>query len=278
MENISEVLKQNNFEFKKQLGQNFLSDKNLLKAIVADAGITSEDEVLEIGPGAGNLTVELAKVAKKVICYEIDKKLEPILKETLKEFSNVKVIYKDILNEEIESIKAQFSSSFKVVANLPYYITTPIIFMLLENNFNLSSITIMVQKEVAQRIVAKAGTKEYGTITVSANVKCDAKITRIVGKQMFYPMPSVDSAILHLTLNENKFKIISEEMLEKVIKSAFAMRRKILLNNFKKSFTISDEDLKAIFKKYNLKEDIRGETLTVEQFVLIANEFTHYEK
>jgi 16S rRNA (adenine1518-N6/adenine1519-N6)-dimethyltransferase len=276
MENIKEVLKNNNFEFKKHFGQNFLTDTNLLKAIVADANITKEDEVLEIGPGAGALTKELARQAKKVICYEIDKKLEPILKQELAEFDSVQIIFKDILKEEDEAISKHFKGSFKVVANLPYYITTPIIFKFLEGEFDIKSLTIMVQKEVAERLVAKEGTKNYGTITVSANIKADTKITRIVGRQMFTPPPNVDSAIINLTINNAKFDLKNKEVLQSLIKTAFAMRRKTLYNNLKASFNLSSEVIKQVMQNCYLQENIRGEALSLEQFVNLANELNKY--
>lgn len=264
------------FVFKKQFGQNFLTDKNLLKAIVQDASITSDDEVLEIGPGAGALTYELCKVAKKVVCYEIDKDLEPILAKKLSEFNNVEVIFKDILKVNLEEIKNSFTKPFKVVANLPYYITTPIIFMFLENNFPLISLTVMVQKEVAERLTAKENTKDYGTITVSANIKCNVKITRVVSRKMFYPVPNVDSAILHFTSQKNKFNVKNEEVLNKLIKASFAMRRKTLLNNLKQAFHLPQEKLKQALIDCELNENIRGESLTLEQFVTLANLLAKY--
>ena len=276
MRDVQEIITNNNFEFKKQLGQNFLTDTNLLKAIVADAGITKEDEVLEIGPGAGTLTCQLAKVAAKVVCYEIDQKLAPILEEQLSEFNNVEVIYKDILKEDDASIAKHFNGSFKVVANLPYYITTPIIFKFLEGEYDLKSLTIMVQKEVAERLVAKESTKDYGTITVSANIKADTKITRIVGRQMFNPQPNVDSAIINLTINNAKFEVKNQKVLASLIKSAFAMRRKTLYNNLKAVFNLNQDIIKQIMVTCKLNENIRGEALDLGQFVTLSNELAKY--
>ena len=232
--------------------------------------------MLEIGPGAGALTYELAKVAKKVVCYEIDKELSPILDEHLKDFSNVEIIFKDILKEADIEIAKHFASSFKVVANLPYYITTPIIFKFLEGDFNLKSLTIMVQKEVAERLVAKESTKDYGTITVSANIKADTKITRIVGRQMFNPAPNVDSAIINLTINAKKFEVKNQKVLSNLIVAAFAMRRKTLFNNLRADFNLSGELIKKIMQDCKLDENIRGEALTLSQFVTLANELTKY--
>ncbi|PKK95774.1 MAG: 16S rRNA (adenine(1518)-N(6)/adenine(1519)-N(6))-dimethyltransferase [Tenericutes bacterium HGW-Tenericutes-4] len=264
------------FVFKKQFGQNFLTDKNLLKAIVSDAQITSEDEVLEIGPGAGSLTYELCSVAKKVVCYEIDKDLKTLLDQKLREFNNVEIIFKDILKVDVNEIKSQFKAPFKVVANLPYYITTPIIFLFLENNFDIKSLTVMVQKEVAERLTAKESTKEYGTITVSANIKSNVKITRNVSRKLFYPTPNVDSAILHFELKNNKFDVENWQVLNKLIKASFAMRRKTLFNNLKQAFMLPPETLKQALRDCNLDENIRGESLNLDEFVKLSNILTKY--
>jgi 16S rRNA (adenine1518-N6/adenine1519-N6)-dimethyltransferase len=263
--------KLNNFVFKKKFGQNFLTDTNLLKAIVADAGITKDDEVLEIGPGAGALTYELARASKKVVCYEIDKDLQPILQKKLSMFDNVEVIFKDILKVDPDEIKRHFTKPFKVVANLPYYITTPIIFYFLEQEFNINSLTVMVQKEVAERLVATKSTKNYGTITVSANIKSDVSITRVVSRKLFYPVPNVDSAILHFKINQNKFEVVNWEVLKKVVKASFAMRRKTLYNNLKQAFSLSQETLKQALNSCNILETARGESLSLEEFVNLAN-------
>lgn len=276
MDNVKNILNKNNFEFKKKFGQNFLTDVNLLNAIVTDADITKEDDVLEIGPGAGTLTKAIAQKANKVVCYEIDKKLEPILKTSLNGFNNVEVVFKDIMNVTKEELKEHFKGSFKVVANLPYYITTPIMFKFIEGDFDIKSLTIMVQKEVAERITAKESTKSFGAITVSANYRGTAKITRIVGRQMFNPAPNVDSAIVNLIIDKNKFDIKNEIILNQLIKSAFHMRRKTLYNNLKASFDLPPETIKKIIAECNLKEAIRGEALKVEQFVELANILTKY--
>ena len=265
------ILKEQNFRFKKQFGQNFLTDKNLLKAIVLDAGITNEDEVLEIGAGAGALTMELAKVAKKVVSYEIDNDLKPILEANLKEFNNIELIFNDFLKVKPEELKKHFIKEFKLVANLPYYITTPILFYLLEQNFNVKSITVMVQKEVAERLVSKENTKDYGRLTISANIICDVSIKRIVNRKLFYPAPNVDSAIVHFVVNKNKYGIINEAFLKKLIKSAFSMRRKTLINNLKQELKLSQQELENALNLCNLPLTIRAESLTIQNFITLAN-------
>ena len=248
------------FNFKKKFGQNFLSDKNLLKAIVSDAEITANDVVLEIGAGAGALTKELSLVAKKVIAYEIDTDLKDIL-ESL-DLKNVEFVFSDFMNVNLKDFEKEIDS-FKVVANLPYYITTPIIFKLLEESEKLESLTIMVQKEVAERIVAKEGGKDYGILTLMINFFGEAKIDRIVKRQMFNPMPNVDSAVITIKIDREKYKGIDKEKFSKFIKASFSMRRKTLLNN-----------LSSILPKTELKEKLtedilsrRAETFSIDEFI-----------
>jgi|AntRauTorcE11897_2_1112592.scaffolds.fasta_scaffold00019_74 16S rRNA (adenine1518-N6/adenine1519-N6)-dimethyltransferase len=276
MDQVNKIIKDNNFKFKKHFGQNFLTDTNLLKAIVTDANITTDDEVLEIGPGAGSLTKELATVCKRVVCYEIDTKLQPILQKTLKDYNNVEVVYADILKQDNSQIKNHFDNSFKVVANLPYYITTPIIFKFLESELNIKSLTVMVQKEVAERLVAKENTKSYGTITISASIISNVKITRIVKRQMFNPAPNVDSAIVRFDIQKDKFDIKNKQLLKKLIKAGFSMRRKTLINNLKKAFSINAEVLKEILLDSNLNLNVRAESLTPEQFVFLSNKLNNH--
>ena len=268
---IKEIIKDCSFEFKKKFGQNFITDTNLLDAICDDAEIEQADNVLEIGVGAGTLTKILAGRCKKVVGYEIDKSLFDVLSFSLKGFDNINIIFKDFLKASAEEINSQFDSSFKVVANLPYYITTNIIFKLVEEDFNVESLTLMVQKEVAERIVSKPGTKDYGTITAELDAIADVEIKRIVNRQMFMPMPNVDSSIINIKLNKNKFKIADVALLRKVIRASFSMRRKTLVNCLKTNFSFSAEQLDAIFEKLGYDKNIRGETLTTQDFVNLAN-------
>lgn len=253
--------------FKKKYGQNFLSDTNLLKAIVSDSLITPEDEVLEIGAGAGALTQELAKSAKKVVSFEIDKSLENILFEKLNSYNNVELIFSDILNIKTQEIDNLFQNNYKIVANLPYYITSPIIFKFLEESKKLDSMTIMVQKEVAEKMLAKSRTSTYGVLTVMVNYYADVKITRIVKKQMFTPMPKVDSAIVYLKLKQKPF----DKEFKRFIQTAFSMRRKTLLNNLLKLY--KKEDIESVFNKLNISLNTRAEELSVTEFETLYNSF-----
>ena len=260
------------FKFNKKFGQNFIFDLNFLKSVVSDADIDKSMEVLEIGTGAGTLTKALAESAKKVVSFEIDENLKPTLSENLKEVDNVKVIFKDILKASMQEIESNFSSDYVLVANLPYYITTPIIFKFLEEATKLKRLVIMVQLEVANRICAKPNTKDYGTITPMIDFMGTAKITRKVSRKMFMPVPNVDSAIVRIDLDPNKYEIEDRKLLSKVIKSAFAMRRKTLMNNLKTAFSLSNIELECVLNKVGLKLNIRGENLSTEQFINLSNE------
>lgn len=220
-----------NHNFKKKFGQNFISDKNLLDAICRDADIKEDNEVLEIGAGAGSLTEALSHTAKKVVSYEIDNDLkEHLLSLGLK---NVEFVFGDIMNYSLETIEKNFKSGYKMVANLPYYITTPILFKFLKST-KLSTLTIMVQKEVAERITAVNGGKDYGILSVMTAFYGEAEIKRIVSRKLFYPQPNVDSAIVTITLNRGKFTGIDDEKFYKFVSGMFAMRRKTLRNNLSK--------------------------------------------
>lgn len=250
--------------FKKKYGQNFLTDKNLLDAIVRDAGITKCDEVLEIGAGAGALTSALAKVAKKVVSYEIDKSLDSeLLGLGLK---NTEFIFADALKADISEIESHFSGEYKLVANLPYYITTPLIFKFLEEATRCTSLTIMVQEEVATRLVSAPGTKDYGVLTVMINFFGRAAVTRKVGRQMFYPVPNVDSAVVHIDIVKNRVKSVGRLNFSRLVKSCFSMRRKTLYNNL----------VKAGYNKERLNEKFsadflsrRAETLSLDDFIAL---------
>ena len=268
---INKILKDCNFEFKKKFGQNFITDSNLLDAIVSDAEITANDEVLEIGVGSGTLTKALADRAKKVVGYEIDKSLFDVLSLSLKGYDNITINFKDFLKASTDEVNSQFSGNFKVVANLPYYITTNIIFSLIENNFNVSSLTLMVQKEVAERLCSKPGTKDYGTITAEIDSIGTAKINRIVNRDMFMPVPNVDSAVVTIKLDKNKYDIKNLELHRTVIRAAFSMRRKTLTNCLKSGLALSQNQIEQMFNKFGFDKNIRGETLTTEQFVELSN-------
>ena len=248
------------FNFKKKFGQNFISDKNLLSAIVADSGVSKKDEVLEIGAGAGSLTQELSKMCKKVVSFEIDSDLKPVLEGL--NLKNVEFVFDDFMKAPMGEVEGKFDGKFHVVANLPYYITTPIIFKLFEESERVLSLTIMVQKEVAERLCASAGGKDYGILTVMTNFYGAPKITRIIGRQMFYPAPNVDSALVNIKI-ENKYKDVDKSKFSKLVKQCFSMRRKTLLNNLCAMF--SKQTLTEKFGEEFLKR--RAETLTLEEFL-----------
>ncbi len=253
-----------NHNFKKKFGQNFITDKNLLSAIVDDAEIDKSDEVLEIGAGAGTLTREISNRAKKVISYEIDKDLESHLLGL--KLNNVNFIFKDIMKENLLEIENYFEDGYKLIANLPYYITTPIIFKFLKNSKKLKSLTIMVQKEVAERIVATKGEKDYGILTIMINFYGNAKITRNVNRKMFYPEPNVDSAVVRIDIDREKYKNIDDDKFYSFVQSCFSMRRKTLKNNLEHS------NLKLKIKIDNLPQSIlslRAENLSFDDFVNI---------
>jgi len=270
-----EVLNKYGFTIQKKYGQNFLVDSNILEKIVDAAEITSEDVVLEIGPGIGTLTQYLCETAKEVIAVEIDKKLIPILSETLSEYSNVTVINEDILKLDINKIVEEKLGNrpIKVVANLPYYITTPIIMGLFENKVNLKSITIMVQKEVAERMQAKPSTKDYGSLTLAVQFYAKAEIAMIVSPNCFIPKPNVSSAVINLTKHENPPVIVdNEDFMFRVIRAAFNQRRKTLQNGLNNSgdINVSKEKIIEAIEKLGVVHNIRGEALTLEQFARLS--------
>ncbi|MBE7075560.1 MAG: ribosomal RNA small subunit methyltransferase A [Clostridiales bacterium] len=256
------------FVFKKKFGQNFISDKNLLNAIAEDAEISSEDEVLEIGAGAGSLTEVLGEKASKVVSFEIDKDLQQHLLGL--NLENVEFIFQDFMKTQMQDVESRFSKNYKVVANLPYYITTPIIFRLLEESSKLDSLTIMVQKEVAERICASVGGKDYGILTVMTNFYGMPKITRIIKRQMFFPVPNVDSALLNIKL-ESKYPNIDAQKFSKFVKACFSMRRKTLLNNL--STLIAKEKLKSVLDEQTLGR--RAETISLQEFVILFEKLSN---
>lgn len=268
MDNVLNILGQKNFVPKKKFGQNFITDVNLLNAIVADAQITENDTVVEIGPGAGTLTRAIAERAKAVFAYEIDETLRDMLSETLKGKDNVKVTFRDILKVKPEELLGEIKGPFKVVANLPYYITSPVLFYFLENDFPLLSLTVMVQREVALRMVAKNDTPEYGVLSLAVQSRADVEITRSVSRKLFVPEPNVDSAVVRLDINEG---IPCRKTFDKLVRAAFACRRKTLVNNLMQSLAFSRADAENLLLKAGLDVRIRGEALSKEQFLTLAN-------
>lgn len=269
---IKDALLSSNFRFNKALGQNFITDKNLLSAIVSDAEISPEDTVVEIGAGAGSLTKALASSCKKVISFEIDKNLKPVLEKTLSDCDNVELHFLDVLKLNDEEMSVFVKNPFKVVANLPYYITTPLIMRFVESSLEIKSMTLMMQKEVALRITAKQGTADYGAITAVTALSINSHITRIVPKQLFYPQPKVDSALVYMEFVKNKYGNIDVNFVKKVIKCAFAFRRKTLANNLYATFGISKENAEKILQSLNFQPAVRGEKLSAQNFCDLAKE------
>ena len=269
MSEIREVLARNAFRFNKRYGQNFITDTNLLDAIVADAEICGDDVVLEIGPGAGTLTARLARAAKRVVAYEIDENLRSVLAETLADSPNASVVFKDVTKADDAEIERAAGKRYKLVANLPYYITTPIIMRFIECENRPESITVMVQKEVGDRLVAEAGSAEYGAITAAVRLEGDAPITRTVSRKMFYPSPNVDSCVVTVKMND-RYASVDKKKVKKLIRAAFAMRRKTLSNNLSAGFGISKKEAADAIAKAGFSADVRGETLDVDDFVRLS--------
>lgn len=275
MSNI-DILKSHNFKFNKAYGQNFIFDTNFLQSIIDKIDIENKT-VLEIGAGAGTLTSIIAKKAKKVVSYEIDNNLKDILKENLSEFNNIEVVFGDIMKFSIEEIENKLGNEeYVMVANLPYYITTPIIFKFLETATKLKSMTIMVQLEVAERLVASPGSKDYGAITPAIDYRATAKIIKTVGRHMFTPVPNVDSAIVKIDFEKDKFKVDNQKILDDTIKCVFAMRRKTIENNMKTFFKLPSETINEIVSLAGIKSGARGETLNTEQLVNLSNIINKY--
>ncbi|MGL5260169.1 MAG: 16S rRNA (adenine(1518)-N(6)/adenine(1519)-N(6))-dimethyltransferase RsmA [Lachnospiraceae bacterium] len=274
--NTIEVLKKYNFTFQKKYGQNFLIDSHILETIIEESEITKEDLVLEIGPGIGTMTQYLAESAREVIAVEIDKKLIPILDDTLKEYDNVTVINEDILKLDIESLVQERNNGnpIKVVANLPYYITTPIIMGLFESKVPLKSITIMVQKEVADRMRVGPGTKDYGALSLAVQFYAYPEIVANVPATCFMPKPNVGSSVIKLTRHEiPPVTVKDERFMFQLIRASFNQRRKTLVNGLSNAGIqdVTKEKIYEALEKMELSQTIRGEALTLEQFATLSN-------
>ena len=269
-----EIINKYSFAFQKKFGQNFLIDSNVLESIIRGAEITKDDFVLEIGPGIGTMTQYLCEAARQVVAVEIDKMLIPILEDTLSEYDNV-----DVLKVDIKSLAEEKNNGkpIKVVANLPYYITTPIIMGLFESGVPIDSITIMVQKEVADRMQTGPGSKDYGALSLAVQYYATAKVILNVSATCFMPRPNVDSAVIKLTRHkEPTVNVADEKLMFKIIRASFNQRRKTLVNGLKNSpeLSFSKEQIVKAIEKIGKPETIRGEALTLEEFAELANAFT----
>ncbi len=270
MENFKDVLRENGFSFKKHWGQNFLSDSNLLSAIVSDAGVGAEDTVLEIGAGAGALTRALSKSAKRVVAYEIDASLQPVLARTLAGCENVEVVFRDFEKENFAALEQELGE-YTVVANLPYYVTTPVVMRFVEEAKRCKGLTVMVQEEVATRFTAKAGEKEYGAVTAAIARRGECRITRKASRELFTPRPNVDSAVVTVSFSEGGFEVISPKAYRETVRCAFLSRRKTLENNFINAFHLTRERAQEILSAAGIAHGVRGETLTPQELGALSD-------
>ena len=273
-----EVIQKYQFAFQKRFGQNFLIDAHVLEKIISAAGITKDDCVLEIGPGIGTMTQYLAESAGQVIAVEIDTNLLPILTDTLKDYSNVKVINQDILKVDINELVKEYNNGrpIKVVANLPYYITTPIIMGLFESNVPIDNITVMVQKEVADRMQVGPGSKDYGALSLAVQYYASPYIVANVPPNCFIPRPNVGSAVIRLTrYQEPPVQVKDPKLMFKLIRASFNQRRKTLQNGLNNSpeISFSKEEITKAIESLGVSSSVRGEALSLEQFAQLANYF-----
>jgi len=273
-----EVLEKYGFSFKKSLGQNFLIDTNILHNIIEAADLSKEKAAIEIGPGIGALTEQLGRAAGKVVAVEIDQRLLPILSDTLLPYDNIEVVHGDVLDLDLHALLAEKLAGFdkiSVVANLPYYVTTPILMKLLEERLPLENIVVMIQKEVAERIAAKPGSKEYGSLSVAAQFYADTQVAMIVPASVFIPRPNVDSAVIRLKVREKPPVDVDDvDVFFRVVKGSFALRRKTLLNNLMNGLfpkTQKDEVVQML-TDIGIDPTRRGETLSMDEFARLANE------
>ncbi|MRH45001.1 16S rRNA (adenine(1518)-N(6)/adenine(1519)-N(6))-dimethyltransferase RsmA [Aquibacillus halophilus] len=279
-----EILNKFGFSFKKSLGQNFLIDVNILERIIHHAGINKQTGTIEIGPGMGALTEQLAIHSNRVVAIEIDQRLVPILKETLEDYSNVEIVNEDILKANISKIidsNFETDQKIKVVANLPYYITTPILMKLLMDRLPVSSFTVMIQKEVAERMAAQPNTKSYGSLSIAVQYYTHASVVMNVPKTVFMPQPNVDSSVLHLEVRDSPpVEVEDEEFFFNLVQACFGQRRKTLRNNLARHFssTLNKEQIEIHLNKAEIDGTRRGESLNMEEFARLARAFTIKEK
>ena len=265
---MKELLDKHGFSLKKMYGQNFIIDENIINSIINVSDIDSDTLVIEIGPGAGSLTYKLSKSAKEVLCYEIDTTLSSVLNETLKDSNNVKIIYNDFLKENVnEELKNHDYKKLYLVANLPYYITTPIIVKIIEDNINIDKIVVMVQKEVGDRFKAVPNTKDYGSLSIFLNYYFNVRKVLNISKNVFIPKPNVDSIVVEFT-KKDRIPLKNEKLFFKLIRDSFKQKRKTLRNNLK-GYNL--EIIEEVLKKYNFDLSVRAEQLDINIFIDIAN-------
>lgn len=266
---VKNQIENNNFNFKKKFGQNFIVDENIVNSIIDKALIDSNTLVIEIGPGAGSLTYKLALTAKQVLCYEIDESLRPILNDNLNGFSNVEIKFEDFLKADLTSdIKKYSYEKLYVVANLPYYITTPIIMKLIEDNIDVDKIVVMVQKEVGNRFKATCGSKDYNSLSIYLNYYFDVRKILDVSRNVFIPKPNVDSIVVEFTKKKSNYDLKNKEKFFKLIRDAFTQKRKTLKNNLK---NYDLDKIETVLKNYGYDLSFRAEQIPIEVFVSISN-------
>lgn len=279
-----EILKKYGFSFKKSLGQNFLIDPNILRNIVGHADLTKDSAAIEIGPGIGALTEHLARAAGKVVAFEIDQRLLPVLEDTLSPYDNVEIVHSDILEADVKQLFVEKLENYKdvmVVANLPYYVTTPILLKLLMDRLPIRGMVVMMQKEVADRITAKPGTKAYGSLSIAIQYYMKAEVAMIVPKAVFMPQPNVESAVIKLTRHETPpVHVMDEDFLFQVSRGSFVQRRKTIINNLQSSLPNGKQKKELILQsleKVGINPTRRGETLSIEEFGRLADElYPHF--
>lgn len=273
-----EILEKYGFSFKKSLGQNFLIDPNILRNIVSHAHLTENSGAIEVGPGIGALTEHLAREAKKVVSFEIDQRLLPVLEDTLSPYDNVKIVHSDILKADVEKVIAEEMPGIEdimVVANLPYYVTTPILMKLLNDRLPIRGFVVMMQKEVADRITAKPGTKAYGSLSIAIQYYVTAEIAMVVPKTVFMPQPNVDSAVIRLIKHDTPpVQVVDEDFLFEVTRLSFAQRRKTIFNNLQNGLMNGKQNKELIvqaLEEAGIDPTRRGETLSIQEFGKLAD-------
>lgn len=267
---VKSILSESGFGFKKRLGQNFITDKNLLASIVEKSGADENSTVIEIGCGAGTLTRAIAERVKRVVGFEVDLSLKPVLQRTLAGIDNAEIIFKDFLKADMNELEKKYGE-FCVIANLPYYVTTPLITKILDEGKLCRSLTVMVQEEVALRLCAKENTPEYGAITAVIALRADAEIIKKVPRTMFTPRPNVDSAVVKLTVRDGRLRVTDAAFYKKTVHAAFAARRKTLVNNLVNAFSISRGQAEEVLASCGVDLKARGETLSPEKFSALSD-------
>ena len=275
MEDMRLILSRHGFSFKKQFGQNFITDSNLLASIVDGAGATKESTVVEIGCGAGTLTRAVAERTKRVIAFEIDKDLRPVLAVTLAGAENAEVVFRDFMSVNMEEFERDMPP-YMVIANLPYYITTPLVMKFIEGSKKCISLTVMVQEEVAERFCALPNTCEYGAVTAGIALRGVCKIIKRVPRTMFHPRPNVDSAVVRIDIARGRLGDVDGDMYKKAVQAAFGARRKTLENNLCRAFSLTREQAEGVLNECGIDLKARGETLSPEDFVKLSGEVARY--